>query len=348
MKLENISIRCFLFKAGLSFLLFIYACPILSQSVSNQSIRVAFYNVENLFDPANDSTKNDDEFTPEGMRNWNEYRYREKSNRMAKAILSIGEWEAPEVVGLAEVENRKVVEDLIQTEVLRKFNYELVHFESPDRRGIDVAMIYRKDKLELIYSRPIPLLMPEDPRFATRDILYSKLKTKQNDTIHIMYCHWPSRYGGQAQSEPKRILAAQTVRATVDSIFQLNHGANIIIAGDFNDEWNNISLKDYLVKTNDTSPNLVNLMAALPENYGSHRYRGAWSYLDQIIVSNSLLDNQNLDVYNLKAEISNHEFLLEKDEKYPGQKPFRSFIGITYHGGFSDHLPVYIDLIRYD
>lgn len=304
--------------------------------------------MENLFDPTNDSTKNDDEFTPEGMRNWSDYRYHEKSNRMAKAILSIGEWEAPDVVGLAEVENRKVVEDLTQTEVLRKFNYEVLHYESPDRRGIDVAMIYRKDKLKLIYSKPIPVSMPEDPSFATRDILYAKMVTENNDTLNLMYCHWPSRYGGQAQSEPKRILAAQTVRRVTDSILNVDANAKIIIAGDFNDEWNNISLKDYLTNSASNSQTLINLMAKLPANQGSHRYRGVWSYLDQVIVSENLLDGKELDINNLNAEICTHEFLLEKDEKYPGQKPFRSFIGMKYHGGFSDHLPIYIDLIQVD
>ncbi len=346
--MESISIRFFLTRTGLSFLLILFGSSLLSQSGAPGSIRVAFYNVENLFDPTNDSTKNDDEFTPEGMRNWSDYRYREKSNRMAKAILSIGEWEAPDVVGLAEVENRKVVVDLTQTEVLRKFNYEVVHYESPDRRGIDVAMIYRKDKLNLIYSKPIPVLMPEDPSFATRDVLYAKLVTTGKDTIHIMYCHWPSRYGGQAQSEPKRILAAQTVRGVTDSIFGFDKDAKIVIAGDFNDEWNNISLRNYLTNSTDSAFTLVNLMAQLPASQGSHRYRGVWSYLDQVIVSKSLMDGKDLDLYNLKAEICNHEFLLEKDEKYPGQKPFRSFIGMKYHGGFSDHLPIYIDLIQQD
>ncbi len=341
--MANTLLKCFqVRRLGLLFIFFTSALPSL---VAQQSLRIAFYNVENLFDPENDSTKNDDEFTPEGMRNWSNYRYREKTNRMAKAILSIGDWEAPDVVGLAEVENRKVVDDLVSTEVLRKFNYEVVHYESPDRRGIDVAMVYRKDKLKLLYSAPIPVKMADDPNFATRDILYAKLLTTTADTIHVMYCHWPSRYGGQAQSEPKRIRAAQTVRFIADSIYTKNAEANIVIAGDFNDEWNNISISEYLIKEKEGKGKLLNLMASMPENEGSHRYRGVWSYLDQIIVSKSLMDNRAPDIQQKKAVVCKHPFLLEKDEKYPGQKPFRSFIGMKYHGGFSDHLPVYIDLI---
>ncbi len=338
--LQNLVTR--LYCLALTTFLFI---PLFSKAQSADNIRLAFYNVENLFDPSDDPEKDDEEFTPDGKRHWSEYRYREKSNRMAKAILSIGDWDAPDVVGLAEVENQKVVEDLAKSEVLRKFNYGVVHFESPDRRGIDVAMLYRTDRISLLYSNNIPLTMPDDPDFASRDILYVKLLTTSGDTLHVMYCHWPSRYGGQAESEPKRIRAATLVRQVADSLFSLNPEVQIVIAGDLNDEWNNISINDYLVPATATGPALVNLMAALPEGKGSHRYHGVWSYLDQIIVSPALVDDHGLDIKDKTATVVDREFLLEKDEKYPGIMPFRSFLGLRYHGGFSDHLPVYIDLV---
>lgn len=315
-----------------------------SQKLPEKGLRIAFYNVENLFDPEDDPDKNDEEFTPKGTRYWSDYRYREKSNRMAKAILSIGDWDAPDAVGLAEVENRKVVDDLVNSEVLRKFNYKVIHSESPDRRGIDVAMIYRVDRMKLLSSSAISVTMPDDPGFATRDILYAKMLLSSKDTFHLLYCHWPSRYGGQAQSEPKRIRAAQTVRKIVDSLFAINPSAQVAIAGDFNDEFGNISLKDHLVRPEGKTP-LINLMAQLPASEGSHRYRGVWSYLDQIIVSAALLDSMGLDIADQSAVVVRHPFLLEVDEKYPGLKPFRTFIGMRHHGGFSDHLPVYIDLI---
>lgn len=319
----------------------------MSAQDSPERLRIAFYNVENLFDPTNDSLKNDDEYTPEGSRFWSDYRYREKSNHIAKAILSIGEWQAVDIIGLAEVENRKVVEDLTQSEVLRKFSYDIIHFESPDRRGIDVAVLYRSDKLELLKAENITVKLEGDPNFATRDMVYAKFKTASSDTLHIFYCHWPSRYGGQAKSEPKRIAAAQALREVVDSLFLHSINPQIIVAGDLNDEWHNESVKEVLCPAADPKNALINLMENMDQNEGSHRYRGVWSYLDQVLVSTSLLDKEKLDVKDQTAHVSVHSFLLEKDERFPGLKPFRSFNGLTYQGGFSDHLPVYIDLIGF-
>lgn len=314
---------------------------------NEKSLRLAFYNVENLFHPDNDSLTNDEEFTPEGDRHWSYYRYREKSSRMAKAILAIGQWEPPAVVGLAEIENRQVLTDLVESDVLRKFNYGIIHYESPDRRGIDVGMIYRKELFTPLYSRKLPVVNPEDSSFATRDILYVKGITQYGDTLQLFFNHWPSRYGGQAQSEPRRILAANTLRQLTDSLYRQSAATNIIIAGDFNDEWSNASLIHTLgaAKSPDSikQGGLVNLMASLPVNEGSHRYRGVWAYLDQIIVSPSLLSDEG------RVEITSYgvvrqAFLLETDERYPGERPFRTFLGLRYHGGFSDHLPVFIDL----
>jgi len=330
--------------------IFILNGSLYSQSEEN-SYRIAFYNLENLFNPENDSLKRDDEFTPDGMRNWSHYRYREKSNRMAKALLTIGGWKAPEIIGVAEIEDRKVLEDLVNSNTLRKFNYGIIHYESPDRRGIDVAALYRKDIFEPLTSINIPVKMPNDPDFATRDILYIKGRFPNDDTVHLFYNHWPSRYGGQQQSEPKRIRAALTARKAVDSIQKANPNASIILLGDFNDEWNNISMLEYLKalpsKSTSSNTSLVNLMAGLDKNSGSHRYQGVWSYLDQIIVSASLVDGEASDIVGTTAFVVKEDFLLERDEKYPGIKPFRSFIGMRYNGGFSDHLPVYVDLVNY-
>ncbi|MDZ7846790.1 MAG: endonuclease/exonuclease/phosphatase family protein [Owenweeksia sp.] len=285
---------------------------------------------------------------PEGARYWSNYRYREKSQRMAKAILALGEWEPPAVVGVAEIENRKVLDDLVQSPVLRKFDYGIIHYESPDRRGIDVALLFREKKFTPLYSQNVPVSMVDKPNFATRDILYVKGVIKKSDTLHLMVCHWPSRYGGQAISEPKRIRAAQVVRRVVDSIFDVDPVSRIIIMGDFNDEYTNISLRQYLRARlqldMEQGAHLINLMAQLAPEKGSHRYRGEWSYLDQIIVSNSLLEEIGTEIIGQQAQVFRADFLLEPDEKYPGQKPFRSFIGMRYHGGFSDHLPVFIDL----
>lgn len=321
-----------------------------AQQAKADIFRIAFYNLENLFDPSDDPNKNDEEFTPEGMRNWSEYRYREKSNHMAKAILSIGNWQPPAILGVAEIENRKVLEDLIHSDVLRKFNFAIIHYESPDRRGIDVGMLYRTNLFTPLYSHNFPVKMPDDPDFATRDMLYCKGVLQNGDTIHIMYCHWPSRYGGQAATIPKRIQAALTVRGIKDSILAAEPEANIIIEGDLNDEWTNQSIADYLKagqQTDFKNNGLVDLMSLLPVNEGSHRYHGVWAYLDHIIVTSDLLDGKGPDIIGQSAHVVRHSFLLEKDSKYPGQMPFRTFIGMKYHGGFSDHLPVYVDLVDY-
>ncbi|WP_417610571.1 hypothetical protein [Owenweeksia hongkongensis] len=344
MKFQTISCQTL---AHSFFLVLLLLCVKLNAQ-KTESQRIAFYNLENLFHPENDSLKNDDEYTPEGKRNWSFYRYNEKLNHMAKAILSIGEWQPPSIVGLAEVENKQALEDLISTEVLRKFNYGIIHFESPDRRGIDVGMLYRKDEFTPIASRPIPVKMHNDPNFVTRDVLYCKGTFSKKDTVHLLFCHWPSRYGGQARSEPKRIQAALTLKHITDSLNMLPYPTYVIAAGDFNDEWTNISLRDTLqahpLVVDATNEGLINLMATLPPAQGSHRYRGTWSYLDQIIVSPSFFNQNSISLIGDQAYVVDYNFLLSTDDRYPGYVPFRTFIGMKYNGGFSDHLPVYVDL----
>jgi len=319
------------------------ALGMISMAQESSTYRFAFYNLENLFHPSDDSLTRDEEFTPEGDRNWSFYRYYEKLNRMSKAILAIGEWAPPALVGVAEIEEEQVLADLIASPTLRKFNYQYVHYPSPDRRGIDVALIYRKEQLKLIYSEAIPVKISQQPNFRTRDILYAQFLLNA-DTLNFYINHWPSRYGGQAKSEPKRIAAAQTLRKHIDSLFNQDPNSTVVVMGDFNDEPENISLTEHLVPGKDTTTSLINLMSNLDPNSGSHRYKGVWSYLDQILISANLLNDKSPTLADRQALVADHEFLLETDEKYPGMKPFRSFLGFRYHGGFSDHLPVYIDL----
>jgi predicted extracellular nuclease len=331
----------------LLLLLVLFVCLPLSGDAQTP-YRVAFYNLENLFDYEDDTTLNDEEYLPESMRNWTAYRYREKLHRMAKAVLSIGEWEAPAVVGVCEVENKRVLQDLVATEVLRKLNYGVVHFESPDRRGIDVGLLYRKDVVDTLYARAIEVSMPENPSFTTRDILHVKASLGE-DTLHFFVNHWPSRYGGQQQSEPRRLAAAAVLRQVVDSLLLLKPSSKIIVMGDLNDTPANKSVEEVLgagKKANPSGKTLQNLMLNLPANAGSHRYRGEWSYLDQLIVSAALCKGAaGLTVSEAGAQVHRPDFLLETDERFPGETPFRTFIGMKYHGGFSDHLPVYLDLV---
>ena len=305
-------------------------------------MRLAFYNVENLFDTINDSLVNDDEFCKNGIRNWSISRYNAKIHKIAKVIIAIGQWKPPSVIGLSEIENPQVITDLIQTRELRKLQYSYIHYPSPDKRGIDVALIYLKKEFNPIFSKTIRVLDSSDASFRTRDMLYTKGLLQNNDTLHLFVCHWPSRYGGQALSERKRVLASKVLSHNLDSLYLMEPKAQIVIMGDFNDEYYNPSLQSLIQRQ---SSKLTNLMASMDPASGSHRYKGRWAYLDQIIVSNNLLGAGTLSIDNGSASVMDRKFLLEKDPKHPGLRPFRTYIGYKYHNGFSDHLPVYIDLV---
>jgi predicted extracellular nuclease len=312
----------------------------------NQVLRIAFYNVENLFDPTDDPEKNDDEFTPEGNYRWTDYKVYEKINKIAKVFIAIGGWEMPEIIGVCEIENFNVLEKIAKHNLMKGGNYQVVHYESPDRRGIDVGLIYRADKVDYIMSRALLVSNPENPNFFTRDILYFKGYALGHDTVHVYVNHWPSRYGGQAISEPKRILAASVVKAHSDSILKINPEAALVIMGDLNDEWDNTSILETLGAAKASEgKKLVNLMSMLPTTQGSHKYQGEWGYLDQIIVPRKMYQGKSpFMIKENRAHVFEADFLLETDDRYAGKKPFRQFLGFKFNNGFSDHLPIYIDL----
>lgn len=322
-----------------------------SSELSRGDVRLMFYNCENLFDTDDDPLKRDEEFLPDGDRNWSKYRYWKKLSNIYKVIIAVGGWDAPEIVGLCEIENLKVLRDLVNNTPLSRIGYEIVHYESPDKRGIDVALFYRPDKVELLYSKAIPINFPNEPNHKTRDILQVKILTKNEDTLHVFINHWPSKWGGQLETEPSRIFVASILRESVDSIFSMNKNANIVITGDFNDEPEDKSLKHHLnaklVYDKYEPGELYNLSYYLEheKQLGSHKYRSEWGILDQMIISGSLLNkNSKLKTTIDNTSIFNAEFLLEKDESYLGKKPFRTYTGFKFNDGFSDHLPVYIDL----
>lgn len=314
--------------------------------------RVMFYNVENLFDTFDDSLINDEEFLPNGTRYWNNTKYYKKLSNIYKVIVAVGGWEPPEFIGLCEIENRKVLDDLIKITPLTIYDYQIVHKESPDRRGIDVAFLYLKDKFIILKKEFIEINYPfSDGR--TRDILYVKGITYKSDTLHFFINHWPSRYGGQMESEENRVFVAKTLRTKVDSILISNNRSNIIITGDFNDEPENISLINHLranttyTKISDTSLYNLSYNMYKTTGVGSHKYQGNWGILDQFIVSGALLSGKNSIRTELKnVHIFNQDYLMEKDETNAGYKPFRTYVGYKFNDGFSDHLPTYLDLFR--
>lgn len=321
-----------------------------TSSSMEDSLRVLFYNVENLFDPFDDSLTVDEEFTSEGSRHWTWNKFQDKLNRVYKTILAAGNPYPPAIIGLCEIENRFVLNQLVYHTAFSKLDYRIVHEESPDRRGIDVALLFDPKKFELLYHEAIEVNFPFAPEVKTRDILYIKGLVFNEDTLHIFVNHWPSRYGGQIISEPKRKHVADLVKHKSDSLYCQIESPSIIIMGDFNDEPEDESLQMHLQASNIQDTNrLVNMMLEEigGDIEGSHKYQANWGLLDQFIVSRSLLASSSpLRVCNDKVLIFNASFLLEKDEKYLGLKPYRTFTGFKYNGGFSDHLPIYFDLCK--
>lgn len=318
----------------------------------NGSYRFVFYNAENYFDCFDDSIKNDKDFLPDANRHWTSSKVYNKTQNLFKVFTAIGAWDAPVLIGLAEIENAYVLRKLTKYSKLAAFNYNYIHFESPDSRGIDVALLYRYEKFEVLYSQNIGIVFPFDANLKTRDILYVKGIVDHLDTLHVFINHWPSRMGGKEKSEPKRIFVAQQLRLKVDSILEINPVAKIIIAGDLNDEPEDISVTEHLKAKNITPENtgLINLSKLNEKHMGTHKYGGRWSILDHIIVSNSLLNDtiQGLKISERAYQIFDAPFLLTEDKNYMGFKPNRTFNGFKYQNGFSDHLPVYIDLISSD
>jgi hypothetical protein len=316
-----------------------------SQNNDARDIRLMFYNVENLFDIYDDSLKDDNDFLPGGVMRWNYTRYNRKINSLYKTIAAAGEWNMPAVIALCEVENRRVLEDLIYKTYLTRYDFGIVHEDSPDLRGIDVCMIYRRDCAEMLDYRYLTPYNVRSEDFRTRSVLYSRLLI-QNDTIHLIANHWPSRRGGALAGEDMRMEIVHMVKELCDSIGQVSSGmAKIIICGDFNCTPDDTEIMTLLDKSVSGLP-LVNLTESIAgRGAGSYRYKGIWEMIDQVIVSEPLLNTVNgLFTEPGFVKVFSSDFLLERDPVYPGFLPFATYRGYRYHGGFSDHLPVIIDL----
>lgn len=312
----------------------------MSSASAQESFRVLFYNVENLFDCKDDSLKEDEEFLPTSMRHWTFSRYRDKLKNIAKAIIASGnEGQVPALVGLAEVENDTCLTDLVKRSPLREAGYRYVMTDSPDRRGIDVALLYQRGSFKLLQHQSLRIPSEQVKRPPTRDILHVTGKVISGDTLDVFVCHMPSRSGGVALSEPHRLLAARVLRHCVDSLMQKRESPNVVIMGDFNDYPTSKSLEDVLCGDH----TLYNMMQNMEG--GTYRYQGQWAILDQFIVSEVMKPERNGNrISAKKAQIIRHPFLLEEEGKLGGDKPFRTYYGAKYVGGFSDHLPVCLDL----
>jgi len=334
----------------LFFVLLILKCnTVFSQAEEFNTLQIMFYNVENLFDVYDDTLKNDNDFLPSGVLRWNYSRYHNKINSLYKTIVSAGDWSPPGIVAMGEVENRSVLEDLIYGTYLSKYKYRVIHEDSPDHRGIDVCLIYRSDLLSLISSDYwIPNGIRQED-YTTIKVLYTRFKFR-NDTIHIIVNHWPSRRGGVLAGESMRIKIAEMVKEKADSIsLSSQSGSKIIILGDFNSTPDDQEIR-ILTSENQYGSCIINLSEGkADEGYGTYRYQGTWEMIDQVIVSEALL-NARSSLYTSKEylKIFSPDFLLENDPVYPGLKPFSTYRGYRYHGGYSDHLPVIIDIFSND
>ena len=326
-------------------------CPSLSDTARTRTLRVCFYNLENFFDCEDDPQTNDNEFLPEGTYHWDAKRYYHKADQIAKVLTAVGGWDYPDVVGMAEVENEGVLKTLLYKTVLKKGRYRYVHFDSPDPRGIDVALLYRPERFQLCHAEPVAVHFPFQSGASTRDILYVKGVAKGSaDTLHLFVNHFTSRYSGYKATEAKRMYIASLLRAHIDSILRLQPEAGILVMGDFNDTPTDSSMRYGLKATLDTGNiadgELVNLMYPYVKkgNVGTHKYHRSWSVLDQFVVTPSLLRDDA--PYRVKSPVCIFAapFMLMDDEKYLGSKPYRTFVGRKYQGGFSDHLPIVLDL----
>jgi hypothetical protein len=316
-----------------------------SQDPGSGSVRLMFYNVENLFDIRDDTLRNDNDFLPGGVMKWNYTRYERKINSLFKTIVAAGSKYPPAIVAFCEVENRQVLEDLAYGTFLSKYEYKIIHEDSPDQRGIDVCMIYRADSLNLIDFRYwIPLDMKREA-FMTRSILCARFSFS-GDTFHLIVNHWPSRRGGVLAGEDLRRKISDMLREKADSICRMSSpGGKIIIAGDFNCTPDDNEIRA-LVERRGSDVHLKDLSEhPAKEGLGTYRYMGTWEMIDQVIVSESLITSQKgLFTDSAMLRIFKPDFLLKKDPKYPGSSPFSTYKGYRYQGGFSDHLPVLLDL----
>ncbi len=320
-----------------------------AQNKEKQSFKIMCYNVENYFDCVDDSLTDDSEYLSGGMRGWNYTKYQKKQASIGKVITAIGGWEAPTLVGLCEIESDKCLYDLTHYAGLKNLRYKYLHHESADARGVDVALLYQPTQFKPFHNEALKISFPNAPTSKTRDILFVSGTLFSKDTLHIFVCHFPSRLGGELESEEKRMFVASVIRAKIDSIFVSNTSANIIVMGDFNDYPTNRSMLEVLganaIKKPTTTNCMYNLMYSMHvAGKGSNKHAGEWGALDQILVSGNLLDTtQGIYTSEQDAHFFEADFLLENDKTYLGKQPFRTYLGMKYQEGFSDHLPIYAD-----
>lgn len=328
---------------------------LISVSFAQKPIKVVFYNVENLFDTINDPEIHDEEFTPTGAKKWNAAKYNKKLSNIERVFFDIAsiDKDFPAIIGVAEIENRSVLEDIVSCPKLAPANYRIVHYDSPDKRGVDVAMFYRPDIFKLQGSKAVKTVIPELEDFFTRDIL-TAWGTIHGEPVYFMVVHWPSRLRGKEQSEYLRVAAGKQMKAIADSVLRADDDTRIIIMGDFNDDPTDKSMLQALGAKISTKgledTDLFNPFGEmLKAGYGTLAYGDAWNIFDNIVVSGNMIDEDDglLLMKSPKSKyygnIFKQSYMIQKQGQYKGY-PLRTYIGNNFQGGFSDHLPVYINI----
>jgi endonuclease/exonuclease/phosphatase family metal-dependent hydrolase len=311
------------------FIVFILLTVFGQYVYGQDSLLVMFWNVENFFDHVDQGTgESDREFSSYGARHWSKRKFQVKCDDIAKSVLWIADeyGKMPDVIGLAEVENRWVLWKLLNNTLLRKYDYKIVHFDSGDRRGIDVALLYRESVFSMLtHSLTVPVVGGE--RMSTRDMLQVCLEGVMGQKINMIVCHHPSKYGGAEESSLRRNAAMVALRGLCDSLEVADPGVPVVAMGDFNDtpDGEQFSLLEGA---------LVNMADGLfTEGYGTIRYQGVWELIDMFMVSEDLVANSEMYILQIP-------FLMTYEKKYPGMKPLRTYSGPRYVGGVSDHCPI--------
>ncbi|MEM7381527.1 MAG: endonuclease/exonuclease/phosphatase family protein [Bacteroidota bacterium] len=336
-------------------LLMFYSISSKAQDLQQYRLRtIAFYNVENLFDIHNDSLTHDDHRTAEGKDRWTAARFKRKINSVARVLSEIGRETSPgpaDLIGICEVENYAVVQELIKHPLLNRYNYDIIHFDSPDDRGIDVALLYRKEVFIPDSFKSVRLVLSDNKgrRDYTRDQLVVG-GWLDDELFYLIVNHWPSRSGGSLRSQPNRVAAAKLNKRIIDSLQGVESDAKIISMGDFNDNPTDISFKDVLQTSAEQESGLANelynpMEKLYKQGYGSLAYRDEWSLFDQVFFTRSLLDSSFKSYGFWRVQIFRPDYLVIQEGRYKGY-PFRTYAGGVYTGGYSDHFPVYIQLLK--
>ncbi len=323
---------------------------------ASKPYKVVFYNLENLFDTINDPDVADEEFTPSGSKKWTGVKYHKKIKNVERVFFDMAALDKnyPAVIGVSEIENRSVLEDVIATPKLSPANYRIVHYDSPERRGVDVAFMYRPDIFKLEGSFPVRVVMPDIPDYKTRDIV-TMWGTIDGEPFYFMVGHWSSRIGGKSASEFRRVVVGAQMKSLADSVLKANPATKIIAMGDFNDDPTDKSVEEALgakgrlrdVKVGDFFNPFYEMFK---DGYGTLAYRDAWNLFDNIVVSQTLVDGDGLrlnrsETSEYYGNIFKQFYMLQREGNFKGY-PLRTYTGNSFKGGFSDHLPVYIYIAK--